>query len=385
MHPSTLLRVAALLMVLGAAGVVRAQPAPSYSPDTSWPPKLPNNWVAGTPASVAVDKHDNVWLLTRPRLVAEENKDKAAPAVIEFDAQGKFLQAWGGPGDGYQWPDTEHSIFVDDKDQVWICGSGAQDDVVLKFTNKGKFVMQIGREGQTKGNADTANLNQPSDLFVFKGELFVADGYGNRRVIVFDVDTGVVKRMFGAFGNTPEGDRLPPPPGAGGRGGGRGRAAAPTDASPQPAGAGGGGRPTAPIDPAIVQSPQFQLAHSAAVSNDGLVYVADRSGRRVQIFNVDGKYLTQLPVHADGPANTSAAAVAFSPDAAQSLLYVCDNGELKVLIFDRKSLRQVGEFGGRGTQPGEFVGLHDIGIDSKGYLYTAEVTGQRFQKFTPKR
>src|SRR6186997_699559 len=98
MHPSTLLRVAALLMVLGAAGVVRAQPAPSYSPDTSWPPKLPNNWVAGTPASVAVDKHDNVWLLTRPRLVAEENKDKAAPAVIEFDAQGKFLQAWGGPG-----------------------------------------------------------------------------------------------------------------------------------------------------------------------------------------------------------------------------------------------------------------------------------------------
>src|SRR5437016_4087385 len=114
MHPSKVLRLAALL-VLGAAAVVHAQAAPSYSPDTAWPPKLPNNWVAGTPASLAIDKHDNVWLLTRPRLVAEENKDKAAPAVIEFDAQGKFLQAWGGPGDGYQWPDTEHSIFVDDK------------------------------------------------------------------------------------------------------------------------------------------------------------------------------------------------------------------------------------------------------------------------------
>src|SRR5207248_10241059 len=157
-------RVATLFLVLAAAGVVSAQNAPSYTPDTSWPPKLPNNWVAGTPASLAVDKHDNVWLLTRPRLVPAENKDKAAPAVIELDAQGKFLRAWGGPGDGYQWPDTEHSIFIDDKDQVWICGSGAQDDVVLKFTNKGKFLMQIGKEGQTKANADTANLNQPADL-----------------------------------------------------------------------------------------------------------------------------------------------------------------------------------------------------------------------------
>src|SRR5439155_3322939 len=114
---------------------------------------------------------------------------------------------------------------------------------------------------QTKGNADTSNLNQPSDLFVYKNELFVADGYGNRRVIVFDADTGAYKRMFGAFGNTPEGDRLPPPGGTAGRGG-RGGAAAPIDAS-------------------ILQNPQFQLPHSAAVSNDGFVYVADRSARRV--------------------------------------------------------------------------------------------------------
>jgi DNA-binding beta-propeller fold protein YncE len=321
--------------------------------------------VAGTPSSIAVDKHDNVWLLHRPRLVPDESKDKAAPAVIELDPQGRFLQAWGGPGDGYQWPDTEHSIFIDDQDQVWICGSGAQDDVVLKFTNKGKFLMQIGKEAQTKGNADTANLNQPADLFVYKNELFVADGYGNRRVIVFDVDTGAYKRMFGAFGNTPEGDRLPQPVGVAGRG--------------------AGGRGAATIDASMLQNPQFQLPHSAAVSTDGLVYVADRSGRRVQIFGVDGKYVTQLPVHADGPAATSAAAVAFSPDAAQSLLYVCDNGELKVLIFDRKSLKQVGELGGRGANPGEFTGLHDIAVDSRGYLYTAEVTGQRFQKFTPKK
>lgn len=366
MDSSKRLRLAALLIALGAAGVGYAQNAPAYAPDTSWP-KLPNNWVAGTPSSIAVDKHDNVWLLHRPRLVPDENKARAAPAVIELDPQGKFLQAWGGPGNGYEWPDTEHSIFVDDKDQVWICGSGAQDDVVLKFTNNGKFLMQIGKEGQTKGNADTANLNQPADLFVYKDELFVADGYGNRRVIVFNADTGAFKRLFGAFGNTPEGDRLPPPPGAGA------------------AGRGGRGRGAAAIDASVVQNPQFELVHSAAVSNDGLVYVADRSSRRVQVFSVDGKYVTQIPVHAEGPAATSAAAVAFSPDAAQSLLYVLDNGELKVLMFDRKSFKLVGEFGGRGENPGEFVGLHDIAVDSKGVVYTAEVTGQRFQRFTAKQ
>src|SRR5438034_400688 len=116
---SVSLRIATLLMVLCAPGAVYAQNAPSYTPDTSWP-KLPNNWVAGTPSSIAVDRHDNVWLLHRPRLVPDQNKDKAAPAVIELDAQGKFLQAWGGPGNGYEWPETEHSIFIDDKDQVWI-------------------------------------------------------------------------------------------------------------------------------------------------------------------------------------------------------------------------------------------------------------------------
>jgi hypothetical protein len=380
------LRIATLIIF--AASLVCAQKAPAYTPDPSWP-KLPNNWVLGTPSAVAVDKHDNVWLLSRPRLVADEHKDKAAPAVIELDSHGKFLQSWGGPGEGYDWPETEHSIYIDDKDQVWICGSGSRDDVVLKFTNKGKFLLQIGKEGQTKGNADTANLNQPAGLFIYKNDLFVADGYGNRRVIVYDVNTGAYKRMFGAFGNTPVGDRLPPPPGTAGRGG-RGRGESNPESGPsataQPAGASGGRGRGGLVDAAGVLIPQFQLVHGVAVSKDGLVYVADRSGRRVQIFSADdGKYVTQLPVHAAGPAATSAAAVAFSHDPTQSLLYVADNGELKVLIFDRKLLSQVGEVGGRGTAPGQFVGLHGIALDSKGVLYTAEVTGNRFQKFTPNK
>jgi hypothetical protein len=341
---------------------------PAFQADPTFP-KVPNNWVLGPASSVAVDRHDNVWLIERPRLVPAANKERAAPAVLEYDSRGNFLQAWGGPGDGYEWPGTEHGIFVDDKDQVWISGSGVGDHIVLKFTAKGKFLMQIGKQGASTGNADTKNLNMPADMFVYPktNELFVADGYGNRRVVVFDASTGAFKRMWGAFGNVPSGDR----PNGPFRGGGGGRAGGQPQGPPKP-------------DPAELTDPQFDMVHSITISNDGLVYVADRTRRRVQVFTVDGKYLSQVLINPEGPTQHSAVAVALSPDKAQRFLYVGDFGNSQILTVDRKALKVLGFFGSKGSDPGQFNGLHDVAMDSKGNLYTAEVNpGARFQRFVP--
>jgi hypothetical protein len=177
---------------------------PSFRVDPAWP-KIPNNWQFGQVSSVSIDEKDHVWILQRPGTLEASEKPRAAPPLLEFDAAGNFVQAWGGPGAGYEWPSSEHGVYVDPKGYVWIGGNGAKDNQLLKFTKAGKFVMQIGRAGQSKGNTDTQNLNQPADAFVYAktNELFVADGYGNRRVIVYDADSGKFKRMWGAFVNVP--------------------------------------------------------------------------------------------------------------------------------------------------------------------------------------
>src|SRR5262245_21641378 len=210
---STLL--AALVVCAGVGyriATVAAQAAdtrmPAFEVDRTFP-RLPNNWVLGQTPGIAVDRHDHVWIIHRPRTVADELKGRAAPAVLEFDQNGKFVAAWGGPGQGYDWPDSEHGIFVDYKDNVWIGGSSPtsqsltrrSDDMLLKFSTSGMFKLQIGGPDKSGGNADTRSVNKPADAFVNPktNELYVADGYGNRRVIVFDADTGAFKRMWGAF------------------------------------------------------------------------------------------------------------------------------------------------------------------------------------------
>ena len=197
---------------------------PIFQVDAAWP-KLPNNWVLGVVSAVAVDRRDHVWILHRPRTVQEDLKGRAAPPVLHFDPEGRFVNAWGGDAQGYDWPITEHGIFIDHKDLVWIGGSGIGDDMLLKFTTEGKFVKQFGARGQSKGNADPKNVNRPADVFVHAktNEVFVADGYGNRRVIVLDADSGAFKRMWAAFGTPPDDA---PPAGAAGAAGGRGGAAA---------------------------------------------------------------------------------------------------------------------------------------------------------------
>ena len=209
MKPNLMLGSFVALVVSGSAVQFAMQgpsgATPKFNIDPAWP-KIPNNWQFGQVASVSVDADDHVWILQRPSTLEPHEKGRAAPPVLEFDAAGTFLRGWGGPGTGFEWPSSEHGIYVDHRQFVWVGGNGPKDHQILKFTKDGKFVMQIGKAGQSKGNTDTHNLNQPADTFVHAktNELLVADGYGNRRIIVFDADTGAFKRMWGAFGNPPQ-------------------------------------------------------------------------------------------------------------------------------------------------------------------------------------
>jgi hypothetical protein len=343
-------------------GVASRLRPPAFQVDPGWP-MIPNGWVLGEVTSIAVDSRDHIWVLHRPRSIPAEKRGSAAPPVLEFDTAGRLLGSWGGEGDGYEWPEREHGIFVDSKGYVWISGNGgwprpsaagSGDDMILKFTMSGKLVLQIGHRGQSTGNTDTANVHQPADVFVHAptNELFVADGYGNQRVVVFDADSGKFKRMWGGFGNTPPAAMSPNPP------------------APVP----NQGGPEGP--------PQFGLVHAVKVSRDGIVYVADRTNNRIQLFTIEGKYLRQVRLAGEGNVTPVPAGFAFSPDRKQQFLYVVDSGPMRVAIFDRETMTELDTVGTRGPKPGELDIVHHMAADSKGNLYTAEiVTNRRAQKF----
>ena len=339
---------------------------PHFEPDPSWP-RLPAKWVFGQVSSVSIDERGHAWILQRPTTIRSDQKARAmaAPPVLEFDEGGNFVQGWGGPGEGYEWIESEHGIYVDPKGFVWIGGNGKTDHHLLKFTKAGKFVMQIGRKGASTGNNDTQNVRQAADTFVYAktNELFVADGYGNRRIIVFDADTGAFKRMWGAFGKPPQ-DKVPAK-----------AKVAEDDRIPAKEASGPG-----PDD--------FVMpVHAARVSNDGLVYVSDRGGKRVQVFTLDGKFVAQTFVDrwCEAPHcgnGQTVASTAFSHDAEQRFLYVASRSPARIWILDRKTLEPLSAFGRPGVAPGEFYVLHHMNVDRKGNLYTTEVQdGKRAQKF----
>ena len=312
-----------------------------------------HDWVLGSVASVDVADDDHVWVYHRPLSVEEDQQANAAPPVLEFDRDGTFIQAWGGPGDGYDWPSNEHGIEVDGQGQVWVGGNNGDpsDDMLLKFTHEGEFVMQIGGRARSGGNTDTENLKRPAEASVYPdtNEVFVADGYGNRRVVVFDADSGEFKRMWGAFENEPieASDEQPPPD-------------------------------------EMLGPQQFGTVHGIEVSNDGLVYVADRDLNRIQVFTIDGSYQTQVFVNKDANAN-SVAGLAFSPDPEQQFIYVADLGNNHIHVLDRKKLEVLDTFGSQGLEPGQFGGVHHIATDSHGNIYTAEAQeGRRAQKLVLK-
>jgi DNA-binding beta-propeller fold protein YncE len=361
-----------LMAICGAPVTSSAQTAaadtrqiPKFEVDPAWP-KIPPGWVLGQVASAASDARDHIWVLQRSRTVRPGQR--TGPPVMEFDQDGNYLQGWGGPGEGYDWPRSEHGIFVDHQGYVWI-GGQTDEDQILKFTRDGTFVMQIGEGGHEKSNQDTENFWQPADVFVYPqtNELFVADGYGNKRIIVFDADTGDYKRMWGAFGNAPLDGPVP--------------GASEEDAANRTL--------STEFDPNDPGPPQFNTIHGVKVSNDGLVYAADRGGKRVQVFTTEGKYLAQAWIDrwclaaGQGCGNgQTAASVAFSADPAQRFLYVASRSPARIWVLDRSTLEPLDSFGRPGIAPGEFAVLHHMTTDSKGNLYTSEVQdGRRVQKF----
>ena len=337
---------AVLFTVVAICHCAMAADAPKFEVEASWP-KMPEKWKFGDVSSIAIDAQDNVWVLHRPRTLQGEQAKMAAPAIMIFDSAGNYLRSWGGPGKegtGFEWPEREHGIHIDYKGFVWVGGNNCParalpglkpvgDDQLIKFTQDGKFVMQIGKATQSKGNADTLNLQQPADVWVHPktNELFVADGYGNHRVAVFDADSGKFKRMWGAFGNKPIDKFDCPPPSL---------KAVPDGPGPD----------------------QFSIVHAIRVANDGTVYVADRENRRVQMFTPEGKFLKQYVRH-NAPFARN---VALSADAEQRYLYV--GGGIDIVILDRKTLELVDVVGGGGLRNGG----HQIATDSKGNIYVAQ-------------
>jgi len=333
---------------------------PQFAVDPFWPKPLPNNWMLGQVSGIAVDRFDRIWVVHRPgtlnerELAAAQNPPAAkccfaAPPVLVFDQSGNLLRSWGGPGPGYEWPQSEHGIFIDDNDFVWLAGNGKQDGQLLKFTMDGKLVLQIGKAGPIRGSNDTTALGSPADVAVDVAakEVFAADGYANRRVVVFDSETGAYKRHWGAYGNKPSDDKTPP------------------------------------YDPAKPASQQFgNPVHCIRIAQDGLVYVCDRTNDRVQIFRKDGTFVSEHIYEKDTRGTGSVYDLVFSPDKAQTFIYMIDGMNGEVRIIGRAGKETLARFGRPGRQVGQFTALHNIAVDRQGNIFTAEVnTGQRVQKF----
>ena len=380
----------AMLVVLAGLGVARqaaqaqaAKQAPIFEVDPFWPGPLPNHWVTGSTIGLSVDAQDNVWTIHRPGSVEDNFKAadivvgdargrddeaqpgaaatqgpatpqpigkccKVAPPVLVYDQAGNLVKSWGGPGAGYDWPDSNHGITVDHQGNVWLAGNGAKDTQILKFTNAGRFLLKIGKHGVHNGSNDTENFWQPTKLWedVANNEMYVGDGYGNRRVIVLDVATGKYKRHWGAYGAKPSDDRMPA------------------------------------YSPSGPPSKQFNTVHCAIVSNDGLVYVCDRVNDRIQVFRRDGSFVREVFIDTHTFRSGSVWDMTFSRDPQQTYIYAANGVDQKINILLRSSLEVLTSFGDGGRGPGQFFGVHNLATDSRGNLYATETyTGARVQRF----
>ena len=365
--------LAALIVALGVGQSVlqnkadaqgRTVQAPMFEVDPLWPKPLPNHWLLGWTIGVWVDEQDHIWIIHRGAGGLHNNERgleldppiseccRTAPPILEFDQAGNLLRHWGGPGQGYEWPQSNHGIHIDYKGNVWIGGNGQKDAQVLKFTKDGKFLMQVGHMGKNAGSNDLENFWRVAKIWVDPktNEAYIADGYGNKSVAVIDADTGKMKRYWGAYGNKPDDADL------------------------------------GKYDPKAPPAQQFRNpVHCVERSNDGLVYVCDRQGDRVQVFQPDGKFVKEAFYAKDTLASGSVWDVTFSKDPQQRFMFLADGQNEKVRIILRETLEELTNFGDGGRQPGQFYGVHSIATDSKGNLYTTETyEGKRVQKFVYK-
>ena len=342
-----------------AQAQARSVEAPKFEVDPLWPKPLPNHWVLGMTIGIWVDEQDHVWIIHRGADTLHANERAlelkvgeccaAAPPVLVFDPAGNLVRSWGGPGDGYEWPQSNHGVHVDHKGNVWIGGNGEKDAHLLKFTKEGKFLMQVGKLGTNNGSNDPANFGRVAKIWVDPktNEAYVADGYKNKRVAVLDADTGKMKRYWGAYGNKPDDADL------------------------------------GKYDPAAPLPKQFRNpVHCVERSNDGLIYVCDRQADRIQVFNPDGTFVKEAQFAKQTLGSGSAWDLAFSKDPQQKFIYLADGTNEVVRVILRDTLQEITNFGDGGRQPGQFYGVHSIATDSKGNIYTTETyEGKRLQKF----
>lgn len=338
--------------------------APMFEVDPLWPQPLPNHWILGSAIGVAVDSRDHVWVIHRRDSFNERTEIGAAadpptseccipaPNILEFDPEGNLVGSWGGPGEGYEWPSSNHGITVDHQDNVWIGGNGPRDAHILKFSRDGTFLMQIGSSGGNAGSNDMENFGSVAKITIDAeaNEAYIADGYGNRRVVVLDADTGEFKRYWGAYGNVPDDTNLGP----------------------------------YRADEPLAQ--QFRNpVHCAEPSNDGFVYVCDRANDRIQEFRKDGTFVKEVRIAPATLGDGSVWDIAFSRDPEQRFIYLADGKNMKVYIIERETLEVLTSFGDGGRQPGQFFAVHSIATDSLGNIYTTETyEGKRIQKFVYK-
>ena len=343
------------------AATSSAVEAPVFEVDPFWPQPLPNHWVLGAVVGVGVDSRDHVFVIHRQAPLNERTEIGAAtdpptgecclpaPFVLEFDPDGNLANSWGGPGEGYEWPASNHGITVDPMDNIWIGGNGPTDSHILKFSRAGEFLMQIGEPGLPVNSASREHFGRVAKISfdAQANEAYLADGYANKRVAVLDLATGEFKRYWGAYGNPPSDENL------------------------------------GPYDPSAPPAQQFRNpVHCAEPSNDGLVYVCDRANDRIQVFRADGSFVTEKIIAPMTLGDGSTWDIAFSRDPEQKYMYVADGKNMKVYVMDRASLEILTTFGDGGRQPGLFFAVHSIATDSQGNIYTTETyEGKRVQKF----
>ena len=379
---AAVLCMGAMLLSTGHAVAQSDVRAPRFEVDPLWPKPLPNHWILGSVIGVSVDADDHIWIIHRgsstlapKEKLLETNGGEccaAAPPILEFDQAGNLLRHWGGPGKGYDWPESNHGVTIDYKGNVWIGGNGGGDSQILKFTKDGKFLMQIGKPNARRsatggggdagseggggkfvgGSNDPDNFGRVAKIFVDQktNEAYVADGYLNKRVAVLDADTGKLKRYWGAYGNRPD------------------------DA------------PLGRYDPSAPPTQQFRNpVHCAEMSVDRLIYVCDRVEDRMQVFTPEGKFLKEVFYNKNTLGDGSVWDIAFSKDPQQRYMFMADGSNHVIRVIDRKSLNVITSFGGGGRQPSEFYAVHSIATDSKGNIYTTETyEGKRVQRFVYK-
>jgi DNA-binding beta-propeller fold protein YncE len=362
-HPLRMLALGCAAAIAAALPAAAQSSAPQFQPEPFWPKPLPENWILGQVSGIAVDRQDNIWILHRPATLLDDEKGaqkdppettccKAAPPVLKLDPEGNLLASWGGASGGGSsggpWVKNEHGIHVDRDGNVWV-GGNSDGDQILKFSPDGKFLQQVGKDDGGKGSLSQTRLGRPAHMITddAAGEIYVADGYGNHRIIVFDAKTGAFKRMWGAYGKPPSDDKMPP------------------------------------YKPDAKLSEQFaNPVHCVRLSNDGLVYVCDRANNRIQVFRKDGSFVKEFRVSAATVQSGSVWDLVLSEDPQQKFMFVADGANGNIVTLDRDSGKELAKWGRHGRQPGQFKWIHNIAIDSRGNLYTAEVGfGRRAQKF----